>query len=88
MKGILADIHLKGPVGDLVRAMQAEPWAEFWENPALVLFQFEDVGLNLDRLGNLAPVSGGRADMNLSDGKPRAGYRLRIVPARLSKRTG
>jgi len=45
VKGILADIHLKGPVEDLVREMQAEPWAEFWNELGLVLFHFEDVRL-------------------------------------------
>ena len=46
MKGILADIHLKGPVEDLVREMQAEPWAEFWQHLGLVLFHFETLKLS------------------------------------------
>ncbi len=48
MKGILADIHLIGPVEDLVREMQTERWSEFWEALGLVLFHFEDVGLTPD----------------------------------------
>jgi hypothetical protein len=46
VKGILADIHVKGPVNDLVREMKKEPWAEFWEYLGLSLFQFQDVGLS------------------------------------------
>ncbi len=45
MKGILADVHLSGPVNDLVREMQSEPWAEFWKYLGLALFHFDDVGL-------------------------------------------
>ena len=45
MKGILADIHMKGPVDALVREMQSEPWAELWKDLGLHLFYLEDVGL-------------------------------------------
>jgi hypothetical protein len=45
VQGILADIHVRGPVNDLVREMQAETWAEFWKHLGLVLYQFDDVGL-------------------------------------------
>src|SRR5271155_4195402 len=45
VKGILADIHLQGPIDDLVREMQREPWTEFWQFLALRLYQFGDVGL-------------------------------------------
>ena len=45
MKGILADIHVSGPVEDLVREMQSEPWVEFWNHLGLNLFHFDDVGL-------------------------------------------
>lgn len=45
VKGILADIHLRGPVEDLAREMQKEPWAEFWQDLGLALFHFDDVGL-------------------------------------------
>jgi predicted nuclease of predicted toxin-antitoxin system len=45
VKGILADIHLRGPIDALVREMQAEPWAELWQDLGLRLFHFEDVGL-------------------------------------------
>lgn len=45
MKGILADVHVSGPVENLVRAMQSEPWAEFWKHLGLALFHFDDVGL-------------------------------------------
>ena len=46
MKGILADVHLSSAVEDLVREMQLEPWAEFWNYLGLTLFHFDDVGLN------------------------------------------
>ena len=45
MKGILADINTRGPVDRLVRQMQAEPWAEFWNDLRLIHYHFEDVGL-------------------------------------------
>ena len=45
VKGILADVHIQGPVRDLVREMQKEPWAEFWTFLGLTLFHFDDVGL-------------------------------------------
>lgn len=45
VKGILADIHMKGPVADLARSMRGAPWAEFWDYFKLVLVTFEDVGL-------------------------------------------
>ena len=45
VKGILADIHVKGPVENLVRAMQTEPWDEFWRELGVRLFLFENVGL-------------------------------------------
>jgi predicted nuclease of predicted toxin-antitoxin system len=45
VKGILADIHLSGPVEDLVRLMQDKPWAELWSYLGLALFTFEDLGL-------------------------------------------
>src|SRR6266571_650454 len=45
VKGILADIHISGPVNALVREMQAEPWAQLWKDLGLSLFHFEDVGL-------------------------------------------
>ncbi len=45
MKGILADVHLGSMVEDLVREMQSEPWAEFWNYLGLTLFHFDDVGL-------------------------------------------
>src|SRR5437879_5208400 len=45
VKGILADIHMKGPIDALVREMQAEPWTELWKDLGLRLFHFEDVGL-------------------------------------------
>ena len=32
-------------VEGLVRAMQEEPWAEFWGHLSLFLYRFEDVGL-------------------------------------------
>lgn len=45
IKGILADIHMKGPVADLARAMQGASWVEFWNDLGLALFAFEDVNL-------------------------------------------
>ena len=45
VKGILADGNTRGPVDDLVRRMQTEPWTEFWNELGLTLFHFEDVGL-------------------------------------------
>jgi hypothetical protein len=45
VKGILADIHLQGPIADLARAMQGPFWVEFWNDLDLALFGFEDVGL-------------------------------------------
>jgi hypothetical protein len=45
VKGILADVHIRGPVQDLVREMQKEPWAEFWDYLGLVLYHFDDLGL-------------------------------------------
>jgi len=45
VKGIVADIHMKGPVADLARAMQGGSWAEFWNELELALVTFEDVGL-------------------------------------------
>ena len=46
MPGILADANATGYVEALVRAMRAEPWAEFWQELGLVLRHFEDVGLS------------------------------------------
>jgi predicted nuclease of predicted toxin-antitoxin system len=45
VKGILADVHIKGPIDDLVRQMQTGPWADFWQHLALTLYHFDDVGL-------------------------------------------
>jgi len=45
VKGILADIHLGGPIDNLVRQMQREPWVEFWQYLALTLYHLDDVGL-------------------------------------------
>ena len=45
MKGILADVHMVPEVEDLVRAMQHEPWTEFWIHLGLSLLRFEDVAL-------------------------------------------
>jgi predicted nuclease of predicted toxin-antitoxin system len=45
VQGILADANISSPVDDLVREMQKEPWAEFWNHLGLALFHFDDVGL-------------------------------------------
>lgn len=46
MTGILADANAIGQVEALVRAMRAEPWAEFWQALGLVLRRFDDLGLS------------------------------------------
>lgn len=45
VKGILADVHMIPEVEGLVRAMQQEPWAEFWEDLGLTLYRFDDIAL-------------------------------------------
>jgi hypothetical protein len=45
VKGLLADIHLKGHVEDLVREMRSPEWVDFWNQLGLSLFHFEDIGL-------------------------------------------
>ena len=45
MKGLLADINIRGHVNSLVVLMKAEPWKEFWDHLQLEYFQFRDVGL-------------------------------------------
>lgn len=45
MKGILADNDVRGQVEYLVTLMQAEPWAEFWQDLGLALLHFEELGL-------------------------------------------
>lgn len=45
VRGILADIHMKGPVADLARAMQGASWGEFWKDLELAHFAFEEVNL-------------------------------------------
>ena len=37
MKGILADVNTIGPIDFLVQRMQAEPWAEFWQELGLFI---------------------------------------------------
>jgi hypothetical protein len=44
--GILADANAIGHVEALVRAMQGESWADFWQELGLVLRHFEDVSLS------------------------------------------
>ncbi len=46
MKGLIADANIQGQVEYLVRRMQAEPWAEFWQALGVLLCRFEDVGLS------------------------------------------
>jgi hypothetical protein len=66
VKGILADIHMKGPVDALVREMQAEPWAELWKDLGLHYLHFEDVGLTPTSTdsGDLATLPGGTTDFH------------------------
>jgi hypothetical protein len=45
VKGILADINVRGHVDYLIQRMQAEPWTDFWNGLGLVLRHFEDIGL-------------------------------------------
>lgn len=45
VKGILADIHMTGPVADPARAMQGASWQDLWNDLELALFTFEDVNL-------------------------------------------
>ena len=45
MKGILADANARGHVEYLVALMQAGPWAEFWQDLGLVLWNFDEAGL-------------------------------------------
>ena len=45
VKGILADINVRGHVDYLVQRMRAEPWTEFWQGLSLVVRHFEDEGL-------------------------------------------
>jgi hypothetical protein len=60
VKGMLADVHVSGPVGDLVREMHSEPWVEFWNYLGLALLHFDDVGLTPTSTepGNLAAMPG------------------------------
>lgn len=46
MKGLVADANAQGQVEFLLRRMQADEWAGFWQALGLVLRRFEDVGLS------------------------------------------
>jgi hypothetical protein len=46
VRGILADNNVIGQVAYLVRLMQAEGWADFWNGLGLTLVRFDDVGLS------------------------------------------
>lgn len=46
MKGILADVNIRGQVNDLAREMQSGGWLEFWTALGLTLYHFEDLGLS------------------------------------------
>ena len=60
MKGLIADANIQGQVEYLVQRMQADAWADFWQELGLVLRRFEDVGLSVrvDRPGGLERLSG------------------------------
>ena len=45
VKGILADVHMRGFIEALVREMKSEYWADFWKQFGPEFFYFEDVGL-------------------------------------------
>jgi hypothetical protein len=45
VKGILADVNIQGYVDQIVTALQAEPWKEFWADLQLKYARFADVGL-------------------------------------------
>ena len=46
MKGLIADANVQGQVEYLVRSMQVDAWADFWQALGLALYRFEDVGLS------------------------------------------
>ncbi len=46
MKGLVADANIQGQVEYLVRRMQANVWADFWQGLGLLLYRFEDIGLS------------------------------------------
>lgn len=46
MKGLLADINIRGHVNLLVVLMKAEPWKIFWDHLQLQYLHFGDVGLD------------------------------------------
>ena len=45
MKGVLADVNIRGHVDMLVVLMKAEPWNEFWDHLQMTYRHFDDVGL-------------------------------------------
>src|SRR5208282_3761483 len=45
VKGLVADINVQGQVAYLAQRMQADAWADFWQELELVLYSFEDLGL-------------------------------------------
>ena len=45
MKGILADVHMRGFIPALVREMKSEYWADYWKYVGPAFYDFEDVGL-------------------------------------------
>jgi hypothetical protein len=48
VKGLIADANIQGQVGYLVRRMQADAWADFWQALGLIVCRFEDVWLSGD----------------------------------------
>jgi hypothetical protein len=45
VKGILADANVVGQVEQLVKRMQEDEWADYWQSLGLRLRRFEDLGL-------------------------------------------
>jgi hypothetical protein len=45
VKGILADVHMRGFIEALVREMKSDYWADFWKHVGPEFYYFEDVGL-------------------------------------------
>jgi hypothetical protein len=48
VKGILADVNIKGHVEYLTALMKAEPWKEFWDDLGIERATFDELGLQHD----------------------------------------
>jgi hypothetical protein len=45
VKGILADVHMRGYIPALIRGMQSAYWADYWKHVGTAFYDFNDVGL-------------------------------------------